>query len=177
MPEKSGVSGGSAEKWLRTTPHCTDGAGGTPAIFFFAVWRPFLRPIQIAGQTSERARFGKIGKTMGRGSVSLRFENLRRRHARVLCATWRSLWGASGGQFYRLGALFRVSEALAGTLRGAGRRQGRLLGPAPSNYRRPRAYILGSFWGHVRMKCRCFCRPRCRRRFGSILGSIWEAFF
>ena len=75
-----GVSGGSAEKWLRTTPHCTDGAGGTPAIFFFAVWRPFLRPIQIARETSERARFGKIRKAVGRCSVFLLCENRRRGH-------------------------------------------------------------------------------------------------
>ena len=42
VPEKSGVSGGSAEKWLRTTPHCTDGAGGTPAIFFLPFGVPFF---------------------------------------------------------------------------------------------------------------------------------------
>ena len=46
-----GVSGGSAEKWLRTTPHCTDGAGGTPAFLFF--W-PFGVPFFVLSKSLDR---------------------------------------------------------------------------------------------------------------------------
>ena len=71
---------------------------------FFDVWRPFLLPIQIAREffegteTSERARFGKIGKAVGRGSVFLLFENLRRQHVRVLYTSICTKKGALGGR-------------------------------------------------------------------------------